>query len=219
MTSTHRVTPGESLASLCERYGFDPQFFWNHPDNAQLRQRRPNPNALAPGDNVAIPEKRQTEQSVATGRVHRFRRRGIPAKLSLQFSVNGRVRADLEYRLVLDDGVERRGTTDEDGKLEEFIPSATRAAKLWLGDDPTPLHVGVGQMDPITEWSGVIKRLGNLGYGATFQVPRPGQRPDAKLSSALRKFQVDQQLDVTGNADATTRARLAALHDDMGASQ
>ena len=54
---THIVKQGECLSSLAARFGFlNWKQLYDHPANAKLRQKRPNPNILAPGDEVAVPE-------------------------------------------------------------------------------------------------------------------------------------------------------------------
>src|SRR5688572_3157893 len=69
----HVVQQGECLSTIAKRYGFpDYRTVYEHPDNAELRRKRPNPNLLFPGDVVAIPEPKVRTAAVATGQVHRF---------------------------------------------------------------------------------------------------------------------------------------------------
>ena len=57
-TRVHKVEPGESLYSIAHKYGIACwQSIYEHPDNADLRRRRPNPHVLHPGDEVRVPEK------------------------------------------------------------------------------------------------------------------------------------------------------------------
>lgn len=80
----HRVTQGDCLLSLAQEHGFDWETLWNHPDNAELKRRREDPNALKPGDVVAIPE-RQEKQETASGESRtQFRRKGALARLRLE---------------------------------------------------------------------------------------------------------------------------------------
>ena len=54
----HRVTQGESITTIALRYGFrDPKAIYDHPDNAELKKKRPSPDILFPGDVVIIPDK------------------------------------------------------------------------------------------------------------------------------------------------------------------
>ncbi|MBK8258708.1 MAG: hypothetical protein IPK82_39380 [Polyangiaceae bacterium] len=57
------------MASLSARYGFaDWKVIWNHPDNAELKQRRPKPGVLFEGDVVTIPDKTLKEEDRETGK-------------------------------------------------------------------------------------------------------------------------------------------------------
>ena len=74
---THIVKQGESVAGIAKKYGFSNWLtIYNHADNAELKQKRPNPNVLYPGDKVVIPEKTVKEESGATEQRHRFRFKG-----------------------------------------------------------------------------------------------------------------------------------------------
>ena len=46
---------------------------YDHPGNATLKQARPDPNQLFPGDVLFIPEKKVREAIVSTDQAHRFR--------------------------------------------------------------------------------------------------------------------------------------------------
>jgi hypothetical protein len=62
--------------------------------------------------------------------------------------------------------------------------------------------------------SGAWQRLVNLGYALA---PEPAAAPDspAKLSRAVRAFQADFRLPVTGELDGTARERLEKEHADL----
>ena len=73
MPSVHKVQQGEYLASISVLYGIAAQAIWNDPDNANLKQKRQNPNVLFPGDKITIPDKEIKIEMVATGQLWRFR--------------------------------------------------------------------------------------------------------------------------------------------------
>jgi hypothetical protein len=53
----HVVQPGENLSVIAHKYGFsDWRAVYNHPQNADFRRKRPNPQHVMPGDTVFIPE-------------------------------------------------------------------------------------------------------------------------------------------------------------------
>src|SRR5262245_52541008 len=51
----HVVKPGEYLASLAHRFGFDADTIWADPKNKELADKR-DPNVLAPGDILFFPQ-------------------------------------------------------------------------------------------------------------------------------------------------------------------
>ena len=73
MATSHVVRPGEYLTSIAKHYSHRrwPTIYY-HPDNAEFRRRRPNPNVVLPGDRIVIPDRDQREEPCATDRRHRF---------------------------------------------------------------------------------------------------------------------------------------------------
>jgi LysM repeat protein len=208
MTIQHVVQPGEGLSSIAERYGFLPATLWNHPANEELRTLRRNGNVLAPGDVLVIPDKQPKTVQVATGATHTFRRKAVPAKLRVKVMRNGRPRAREPFQLEVDDRLTLTGTTSPEGFVEALVPPGARTGRLYVGKDAQPLALSFGTLDPADSLSGIQKRLRNLGLyeGAVDGQPHP------ELAPALRKFQQQQGLPVTGEADAVTHQRLRDLH-------
>jgi len=205
MPIEHHVEQGESIGALAGRYGFRPETIWEDPANADLRQRRGSPNILHPGDVVVIPDRRPRQESVSTERRGRFKRHGHGSKLHLKLMEGDKPRADLDYVLEVD-GQLFRGTTDGDGVLEQAVPPDARRAALTIGTEVIPLMLG--HMDPASEVSGVQARLNNLGFACG---EADGVVGDA-TREALRAFQGANGLNVTGEVDAATRAKLEELH-------
>jgi hypothetical protein len=80
----YNVNQGESIASIAHQQGIFWETIWNHPHNAQLKERRGNPNILYPGDVVFIPEKEEKQESCATEQRHHFRKKGNTIRLQLR---------------------------------------------------------------------------------------------------------------------------------------
>jgi LysM repeat protein len=60
--STYVVRPGDTLSAIAGKYGFaNFLFIYNDPANATIRQRRPSPNLIQPGDRIAIPASRAAQ--------------------------------------------------------------------------------------------------------------------------------------------------------------
>lgn len=188
------VQAGDSIPSIAKDNGFFWQTVWNHPQNADLKASRKNPNQLVRGDEVFVPDLTTKGVERSTESKHRFVRKGDP-------------RANEEYVLELD-GKLTKGKTDGEGKLEEVIPPNARGGKLLLRGGKEVIPIKLGHLDPVEELTGVQQRLNNLGISCGPEDGQPGDR----LTQALKKFQAKYKLQVTGEPDAATRAKLKDLH-------
>src|SRR5882762_11116156 len=113
----HEVSQGECVASIAAQYGFFWKTIWNDGENSELKAKRPNPNTLAPGDVVVIPEKKIKEESCATEKLHKFKRKGVPALLKIRLMENGEARKDVEWKASLG-GKWQEGKTDGEGLVQ-----------------------------------------------------------------------------------------------------
>jgi Putative peptidoglycan binding domain len=213
---THTVEQGDCLSNISDMYGFaDYHTIYDHPANADLKSRRPNPNVLYPGDLVVIPDKQQKEVSCSTGQLHNFQvnRPSAVLRVRIQDDQN-KPFTNKKYHLSID-GVLTKGQTDGDGMIVQKIsPAATKGDLLvWIYDDPgapgVPFPLDLGHLDPVTEISGVQARLNNLGFDCGSVDGIFG--PDTE--DALRAFQSQMGLPITGQSDSATQSKLTQLHD------
>jgi LysM repeat protein len=207
---THKVKPGDCLSSIAAAAGFDYKQIWNHPDNAELKAKRKDPNVLYPGDVVVIPDKAEKTESCGDSARHQFRRKGVPEKLKLRLlDVAGEPRKNLKYELVLDSET-LSGSTDGDGLLEAVIPPDAETAVLRIvGAEPEEEYVlSLGELDPADEISGIQARLENLGYecGEIDGIYGP------VTATALLAFQHDNKLEESGEVNQATIDKLKELH-------
>ena len=202
----YTVKQGDCISSVAQKHGLFWDKVWNHPKNANLKERRKDPNVLSPGDVVFVPDKDEKEESGATEQRHRFKKKGVPAKLRLQIMEDDQPRANVDYTLVID-GQFFSGTTDGSGKIEQSIPPNAKKGVLILEND-TPVPLQLGHIDPIDTISGVQARLLNLN----FDCGEVNGREGPQLEEALRSFQEKNSLPVTGQADEATRNKLLEIH-------
>lgn len=200
------VGAGESTSSLAKKNGFFWKTIWDHPENAELKAKRKDPNVLLPDDEIFIPERQPKEVSKGTDQVHKFKRKGEPCKLKVQLMKAGKPRANEKYVIDLD-GKLIEGQTDGEGKLEHFIPGESRSALLKLRNGQEIVPLRLGDLDPADTPTGIKQRLNNLGFETGWE----GEEIDEYAKEAIKKFQAEYKLNVTGEADEATKNKLKEL--------
>lgn len=214
---THTVQPGDCMGSLAKRNGFgDYRALYDHGPNATLKSNRPNPNVLAEGDVVTIPDRASRRAEVAAGAEHRFVLKRLKTVLRIVVQDEaGTALSGKTYRLTVDGGEPFEGSTPGDGKIEHPIQADARTAELelWLkegeGLDGFLFRVDLGSLEHESSNRGCQVRLLNLGFdcGGT------GGTVDDRTQDALRGFQKKNGLTESGNLDAATRTKLRQLHE------
>lgn len=202
------VRPGECLDSIASRLGLRSSVVWNHDDNAALKAKRRDPNALLPGDRLFVPERCGKYEPCATASRHRFRRLGVPVKLRIQFlDENGDPFAGEPYRLCVD-GDTTEGKLDQQGFLDTWIAPESSEGYVLLTGDALRFDLKLGELDPADEISGVQARLKNLGYDCEVT----GQLDQATIA-ALHRFQDDHDLKRSSTLDGPTWEGIERAHD------
>jgi LysM repeat protein len=215
MATDYTVQQGDYLSKIANDFGFsDYRTIWNHPDNAELKSKRKNPNVLYPGDKLVIPDRQLREESCAVDKKHIFNVK----------------RPELRLRLVLEDMYEkpianaqclltvesdfRTITTDAQGKIDEPLPPATTSATLIIQDakqthlNSVRIPIKIGHLDPLEELSGQKARLKNLGY-----FPGKGDdNNDPQFVTAVERFQAEHGLTVDGICGPKTQGKLMDVH-------
>ena len=213
------IKQGEYLAKLAEQVGFDADKVWNDDSNKPLRDTKREPNVLQPGDTLYVPgadERRYLKVNVGEENV---------VEANSSSTTLGLIVCDARGATIANSKVECRGLpahgaalpkqTDGDGKLELVVPHTVSEFAVDLPENRISLIVHVAHMDPITEASGLQKRLEHLGYGSSMLCRLAAVRNgDASLWLRMQvaAFQLDQGLNITGEADHATRDKLVELH-------
>jgi len=208
MGDTHNVEEGEQLSGLAEDYGFYRiETIWDAPENADLKQTR-QAHVLNPGDQVFIPDKQDKEESRPTGQVHTFQVPAQPLKLRIaltDFDNQPMPGVDCELEV---EGKKSPVTSDGDGVVEVTVPKHAQNGVLRVPDLDIEIPLQIGYLDPEDQDPGWKARIVNLGYYAGPE----GDLDDDFLRKAVEEFQRDQNMSVTGDADAATIAKLKEVH-------
>ena len=237
-SGNYEVQQGDCIDSIAFRHGHFWQTIWNHPDNQQLKSVRKDPNVLLAGDQVFIPDLRPKQESGATEQCHRFKRKGVPARLRMKFykpvapepdeSSGGQYDpshyqqvpqpSGAEYEPITNarfalsiDGIVTDGQSDGDGLVDVPIPPDAAQARIRFSPgtpEEIAFDLSLGHLDPIDTVIGVRHRLNNLGYHC-----RPsGDEMDDSLRGALRRFQEENNLTANGDLDQPTKGKLREIH-------
>ncbi len=217
MSKIHVVSQGECLSRIAKRYGFkDYRTIYEHAENAGLRQKRPNPNVLHPGDRISIPDMRRKEEVCSTGRLHRFVIKEPQRILRIALEdVDGKRLEGCAYTLKVG-AKSYTGTVPAGGLLEKPIPAddETGSLKVKIGNREYEWTLGVATLNPMAETpdrgvTGTQARLKNLGFdpGPIDGILGP------KTTNAIRAFQAkNPPLAVDGICGPKTWANLVERH-------
>jgi hypothetical protein len=218
MSDIHTVEQGEYLASIAKDYGFsDWHTIYDHPENADLKKQRPNPNVLLPGDELFIPDKQLKDESCPTEKKTRFKLNVPKAWLKIVVKDSeGKPLSDQPYTLTVAT-LNCKGTTDGAGSLQQKIPIGIEIGQLSLDNLGLIWTLKIGHLDPVHDEdedsaiiSGLQARLNNLGYHCG---PVDGDLGPQTVD-ALKRFQesVLGRTDSTGEPDKETRDALRSRH-------
>lgn len=238
---SYTIGRGDCIESIAKQKGFFAETIWNHAQNSELRELRKDPNTLLEGDVLFIPTLEAGEESGGTEARHKFRRKGVPARLRVKFtrpvppeenapagagsSTDESVYEEPERPAEADqhepvanapfsidiDGIVTEGTSDADGMIDVPIPPDAHKAKITFfpgTEDALVYDMDLGELAPADTVVGVRKRLHNLGYRC---MPN-GEENDADLRDAIKRFQAAENLEVTGEPDDATKAKVKEAH-------
>jgi LysM repeat protein len=218
VSEIHTVEQGEYLASIAKDYGFsDWRTIYDHPQNADLKKKRPNPDILLPGDQIFIPDKQPKQESCPTENKHSFKVNVPKAWLKIVLKDSeGKPIGNQPYTLEAA-WLKLRGSTDGTGLVQQKIPIGIDSGKLTLEKLGLTWNLKIGHLDPVHDEgedaaiiSGVQARLNNLGYacGKVDGVLGPN------TTQALKAFQesVLGRSDPDGLPDKQTRDALRQRH-------
>ena len=216
MPTTHTVAQGETLTRIAKQYGLSSwKTIYNHPDNADFRALRSNPDIIYPGDTIAVPEPEQKPRRFHTNKKVVFR---IPSekeffRLTLQ-NKSGQPLPDTKVSLTIA-GTLHELTSDANGLIEVELPNGDESdgtIEVFTDkDSESPSHsfeLQLGSLDPVETLSGVQARCNALGFNCGVADGIMG----SKTRSGVKAFQASQALDVDGVPGPKTKAKLKEVY-------
>ena len=219
MPKRHIVAPGDCLISIAAEHGFSSgEFLLKHGDSEPLAAERTVPGVLMEGDEVAIPDHAKFEKALATDKVHKIVVKVPKVALRLRLvDVDEKPLAGVKYRLVSPEG-EEEGATDGNGVVDHVWKGMPGTCEVLVPHEDGTLDEGprygwklqLGHLDPIETPTGVRQRLMNLGYW-----PDSDEEAGKILPYALRGFQYNHDLEITGKLNDATKAELLKEHDNV----
>lgn len=201
------VRPGDYLSRLAHLHGFDAAKVWDHPKNAELRERRHNPEVLATGDVLHIPKPEPKRHSLSVGGTNRFTTNVPRIKLRVYLTgTDGQPLANARYWV--DGEPEPAGTSDGEGLVEIEVSPAQRSLSVRVEGCEDSYVFNVALIEPIDTDAGLRQRLLNLRY-----LPEDGEAiTPERTREAVQRFQEGHDLEPTGDVDDATREALVSAH-------
>ena len=207
------------MISIAHDHNFQSwETIWNDDQNKALREKR-DPQVLAEGDKVFVPEKKPKEFRIQTTKRHVFVVKTLKADFrTVVKDEYGKPLANTRFQLKVEgEGAPTKthaGVTAEDGQIDLRIHPKASKGTLKVFVDPANDRVltwtlNLGNLDPIDKLSGVKARLTNLGFlcGAI------DDEQNDETTKALKSFQIVNRLEVSGVANDETKKMLMYLHD------
>lgn len=221
--STYTIQQGECLSSVAAKLGLSSwKDLYYYSGNEELRKKRPNPNILAPGDVVAVPDSAFEKKTVtrATGHEWLFIMRGTKVKLRIRLqNWDAEPHANKRFEVTVG-ATEATGKTDDNGLIDVLVPAAEEKGhlKVWFNEDPDDTSpdidrdLKIGWLDPVESVTGLQARLQNLGYRCEVN----GNLDEVTLAAA-RLFRSRAGLEEPADDDAliddALRSRLRESHE------
>ncbi|MEE1923661.1 peptidoglycan-binding domain-containing protein [Pseudomonas sp. 148P] len=164
---TVTLGPAESLDSVAYTYGHAYTTLWDHPDNAALRERRPDPTVLAAQDQVFVPPREKaTFTGNATGKRHRFQVSNTPALLRFRpYALAGQGLAQ-RFEIRRGDSLIGESTAQANGDIVWPLPPVAEdiTLRVFFEHFSRDYQLNLRALDPVETLIGVQQRLRALGY-------------------------------------------------------
>jgi hypothetical protein len=204
----HVVETSETIQTIAKTYGFRQwRRIFEHAKNASLRELRPNPDVLARGDQVFVPDLETKLEPARVDEKTVFVLAPVVRELVLSlWEPGGTSLAGVPYELDVE-GTAHAGIVDPQGRIRHPIDVDARTATLVLelDDEVTAeIELQIGALEPVDTDEGVRARLYNLGF--VHASAESGPPPD--LADAMALFRecnglpaLDEPMSATARED------------------
>lgn len=222
----YKVKEGDCVNSIAAEFGLNPNNIWKDGGQEKLRDViHRDESVLRPGDIIELRDREQkTVGDLALDRRHRFRRLGVPTRVRIALKdAEGKARAGVPYELWIDD-THYAGKTNSDGWVDQFINPQAHMGTLRLGEradlpkdtihaERVETHlVRLGYLVPAGTLAGARWRLIQLGYLVEPTQLDPDYDDVKSMRAAIRLFQEENSLKVTGDMNPETEESLFNEH-------
>jgi hypothetical protein len=215
----HTVEEGETLDRIASRYEFPTgASLYDHPANADLRVRRPDPRFIAPGDEVVIPKRASRGTACTTGHRYTFVMRSAEPEVRIRvaYFADAALKG-VPYRLTVGDVV-HEGMIPDDTVIRHRVPLEATDGELIVTMPDGAVQtwtLRIGYLEPHETDRGLQARLANLAHyhgpldGA---VDSPATRAAIDEFIALASGTLGDTLGATDVPPPDLRERVAKAH-------
>jgi hypothetical protein len=215
MSKTVVSKDGESIISIAGANGYaDWHTVYDANENADLRKKRPDPSVQAAGDEIFLPDFEALTLTLSAPGTYTIHTKSLYAQVHMLLNdPSGNPYAAKNWELKVNDRV-YKGTTDAEGTVQQKVPASAIEGALTLFLDDAGEHklewtVEISGLDSVDTDGGAQTRLNNLGY-------HTGDDEKGTVGESTKRavsnFQNDHGLEMTGELDQATRARLQEEH-------
>jgi len=205
------VKQGDWLSSIAKKFGIgDWKKIYDYPKNKEFKEKRPDPNIIYPGDELFIPEQEYVELEPKRNHSSTYRIEvEIQPKEKIELVIKDGEDNPIanEFYTISIGGYTVSGKTDSDGRIvEEFDSKLMLYGYYILEFKGKKYGLNIGHIDPVTESSGILQRLVNLGYAESLE--EAGKEPER----CIKRFQAEYGLKITGIGDDETLTKLENVY-------
>jgi N-acetylmuramoyl-L-alanine amidase len=219
--SPYVVTSGEYLTAIAAQNGTTVDEILALPKNADIKNKRPNPEILAPLDIVYLPDVEREWKQLRTGETHTFVS-DVPTVTINVILLEEDGTALASKSVTTDPPVSDQPlSTDENGQLTFDVTIDVQRVQVSVDDTGQQFVLCVGYLDPSDTDTGLASRLRHLGHlgnedelvdAREWLLGLVNGASDQAIMLGVASFQDANGQDVTGDPTDDVRAAIEDAH-------